>query len=109
MVGITKHMTSTHIVKRATEYLDQCAASNTEATLVGMHWHIDGRDKTLPSLDELNLALIQRPVFVQRENGRVVFASDGKERALTQEDMQLADKLYRKEFAVALRKSRRSG
>ena len=98
-------MISTHVVKLATEYLDQCSARNQQATLVGMHWYIDGRDKTLPMLEEVNEALMQRAsVYVQRLNGEVVFASSGSERAITAEDMKRADKQYRKEFAVALKK-----
>jgi hypothetical protein len=98
-------MISTHVVKLATEYLDQCAAENQQATLVGMHWYIDGRDKTLPLLEEVNEALMQRAsVYVQRVNGAVVFSSIGSERVVTVEDMKRADKQYRKEFAVALKK-----
>lgn len=104
-LGITKQMISAHIVKLATEYLDQCALANKEATLVGMHWHIDSGDKTIPLLAELNQALEQRPsIFVRRESGEVIFSSTGTERTLTQEDMKLAFKRYEKEFAAALRK-----
>lgn len=52
-------MISPHVVKLATDYLDQCAAENQQATLVGMHWYIDGHDKTLPLLKEVNEALMQ--------------------------------------------------
>jgi hypothetical protein len=97
-------MISSHIVKLATDYLDQCAAESTKATLVGMHWHIDGSDKSLPLLDEVNEALSQRPsVYVQRINNEVVFTQTGTERAITTDDMKLADKQYRKEFSVVLR------
>lgn len=98
-------MISTHVVKLATEYLDQCTAKNQPATLVGMHWYIDGLNKTIPMLDEVNEALMQRAsVYVQRLNGAVVFVSSGSERTITAEDMKRADKQYRKEFAVTLRK-----
>lgn len=36
-------------------------AEGTEATLVGMHWYIDGLDKTIPNADEVNTALASRP------------------------------------------------
>ena len=70
-----------------------------------MHWHIDALDKTLPSLEEVNEALAKRPsVFIQRVNGEVVFGSIGSEKFVTNEDMKHADKQYRKEFAVALKR-----
>ena len=98
-------MISAHVVRLAVEYLDQCAAKNQQATLVGMHWYIDGRDKTLPLLEEVNDALMQRSsVYVQRANGAVVFASSGSERTVTAEDMKEADKQYRKEFGAALKR-----
>ena len=98
-------MIDPHVIKLGTEYLDHCAATNEQATLVGMHWYIDGRNKTLPLLEEVNEALAQRPSFhVKRERGAVVFASAGSEPIVTAEDMRLADKQYRKEFAAALRK-----
>lgn len=103
-LGITR-MISAHVVRLATEYLDQCAAKQQPATLVGMHWYIDSRDKTLPLLEELNEALKQRPAFyVQRGPKGVVFASTGTERTLTHEDMKQADSRYRKEFAAALKR-----
>ena len=98
-------MITAHVVELATEYLDQCSAKNQKATLVGMHWYIDGRDKTLPSLEEVNLALVQRSsIYVQRIDGNVAFASSGSERAVTNHDMKLADENYREEFPAALRK-----
>lgn len=98
-------MNSPHVVNLAIEYLDGCAAKHESATLVGMHWYIDSREKTLPLLDELNEALKQRPtVHVQRGPKGVVFESTGTERSLTHEDMKLADRQYRKEFAAALKR-----
>lgn len=70
-----------------------------------MHWYIDGGDKTLPLLEEINEALRQRPaVYVQRGTNGIVFASAGTERILTSEDMKQADNQSRKEFSAALRK-----
>jgi len=98
-------MISAHVVRLATEYLDQCAAKQETATLVGMHWYIDSRHKTLPLLEELNEALRQRPtVHVQRGPKGIVLASAGTERTLTDEDMKQADSQYRKEFAAALKR-----
>jgi hypothetical protein len=98
-------MISSHIVKLATDYLDQCTAKSGKATLVGMHWYIDGRDKSLPLLDEVNEALSLRPsVYVQRINDEVVFTHSGTERAITTDDIKLADKHYRKEFSIALKR-----
>jgi hypothetical protein len=98
-------MISAAVVKLATEYLDQCAAQNQKATLVGMHWHIDALNKTLPSLEEVNEALAKRPsVFAQRANGEVVFTSVGSTRFVTNDDMKQADTQYRKEFAAALKR-----
>ena len=96
-------MISEHVVDLAIEYLDQCVAGGKTATLVGMHWHIDGRDKTLPLIDEVNEALKRRPnISVSRKNASVIFASDGSEHVVTGEDMKQADTQYRKEFPIAL-------
>jgi len=98
-------MISAHVVRLATEYLDQCMAKQNAATLVGMHWYIDTRDKTLPLLEEFNEALKQRPtVYVQRGPNGIIFASTGTERTLTNEDMKQADSQYRNEFAAALKR-----
>jgi hypothetical protein len=94
-----------NVVKLAVEYLDQCSRENTPATLVGMHWFIDGRNKTLPLFEEINEALHQRPsVCVERPNGTVVFAASGTENVVTKEDIKLAARRYSKEFSAALRR-----
>lgn len=101
-------MIDPHIVKLANDYLDLCAAENSPATLIGMHWYIDRHYKTLPLLEEVNEALKQRPnVYVQRINGAIVFSPDGTKRTITSEDLKQADKQYRKEFALALKKLRK--
>ena len=95
---------SAHVVGLAIEYLDQCAAEKREATLVGMHWYIDGRNKTMPLLEEINQALQQRPtVRIQRVKGAVVFSPNGSDGIVTHEDMRHADKQYRREFSAALK------
>ncbi len=100
-------MIDPNVVRLAVEYLDQCKTNNTQATLVGMHWHIDASNKTLPLLDEVNEALTHRPsIHVQRTNGLVIFGSDGTERAVSNEDMKRADKQYRKEFSAALKRGK---
>lgn len=100
-------MISEHVVSLAIDYLDQCAAADRTATLVGMHSYIDGRNKTLPLMDEINEALKRRPsVGVNREDGSVVFSRSGTAHAVTHEDMKRADTLYRKEFSAALEKLR---
>jgi hypothetical protein len=98
-------MLDTRVVELAVQYLDQCAAVGQAATIVGMHWHIDGRNKTMPLLSEVNEALRQRPQLrVTRQNGIVVFSTQGSETTVTAEDMRQADKQYRAEFASDLRK-----
>jgi hypothetical protein len=98
-------MLDTHVVKLAVEYLDQCVAGGQRPTIVGMHWYIDGRNKTMPLLSEVNEALRQRPQLrVARQDGIVVFSPEGSETLVTAEDMRKADKQYRKEFAAELRK-----
>jgi len=98
-------MLSPHVVKLAVEYLDQCTASGQKPTIVGMHWYIDGRNKTLPLLNEVNEALRQRPhLRVSRQDGIVVFSLAGSETVLTPDDMRRADKQYRAEFSAELRK-----
>ena len=101
-------MISERVVELAIEYLDQCVAVGKTATLVGMHWHIDGRNKTLPLIEEVNEALKRRPhLSVSRGNASVVFAYDGSEHVVTGEDMKQADIQYRKEFAIALARLRK--
>ncbi|HEX7031022.1 MAG TPA: hypothetical protein VF254_10515 [Gammaproteobacteria bacterium] len=98
-------MIDPEIVRLALEYLDYCEAEGCRATLVGMHWYIDARHRTLPLIEEVNEALRRREnVFVRRETGLVVFASSGTERAVNGEDMKASDARYRKEFAAALKK-----
>lgn len=97
-------MRDTHVIKLAVEYLDTCRTEGREATLVGMHWHIDGRNKTMPLLGEVNEALAQRPeIRVSRPNGAVVFSAQGDESIVTAEDMHRADEKYRSEVAAQLR------
>ena len=98
-------MISSHVVKLITEYLDQCETSASPATLVGVHWYVDGHNKTLPLLEEVNEALRQRPNFrVSRAQGAVTFASAGSDYAITSEDLERADRHYRKEFRTTLKK-----
>lgn len=96
-------MIDPHVVKLAVKYLDDCVSRKTAATLVGMHWYIDGRNKTLPLTEEVNAALSKRPgLGAQCIEGRVVFTHEGKD-LVTKEDMRRADKQYRREFAQKLR------
>lgn len=100
-------MINAHVVDLAVGYLDECLATGRLATLVGMHWHIDGRNKTLPVLGEVNEALAWRPrVFVSRPNGDVVFSDQGTERSVTADDLRRADGQYRAEFSEELRRLR---
>lgn len=100
-------MVNAHVVDLAVGYLDECQATGRLATLVGMPWHIDGRDKTLPVLGEVNEALARRPrVFVSRPKGDVVFSGHGTERCVTADDMRRADEQYRAEFSEELRRLR---
>jgi hypothetical protein len=98
-------MISAHIVKLATDYLDQCAVENQQATLVGMLWHIDRLDRSIPLVDEVNEALTLRAsVYVQQVNGAVVFTSRGAQRIITSEELRQAGNQYHKEFAAVLKK-----
>jgi hypothetical protein len=91
------------VVSFAKEYLDRRFSENKEATLVGMCWYIDGRDKTIPLLDEVNEALRQHvSAYVQRADGIVSFTSTGHDRNITADDLEQAIASYRQEFAVAL-------
>jgi hypothetical protein len=101
-------MLDTHIVSLAVEYLDACQASGRQTTLVGMHWHIDGRNRTVPSLNEVNEALSLRPqLLVSRQGGNVVFSPTGTERDVTPDDMRRADNQYRSEFSAEFRNLRK--
>jgi hypothetical protein len=98
-------MIDAHVVQLITDYLDQCITKGSQATLVGVQWYVDGRNKTLPLLEEINEALRHRPsLLVERLNGAVVFSLSGTEKVITAEDLRLADKQYRKEFSVAYKK-----
>lgn len=98
-------MIDAHVIKLGLEYLDHCASKNQQATLVGMHWHIDAHNKTLPMLEEVNEMLERRPsIYVQRQEGNVIFAAAGSERNVNSQDMSRADKRYREEFDAALKK-----
>ena len=100
-------MIDANVVRLAVEYLDSCLAAGTEATLVGMHWHIDGRNKTPPLLDEVNEALRQRPkLLVTRHSGGIVFSLSGVDTGVTSDEMKRADRQYRKEFSAKLRELR---
>ena len=99
----TSMMIDPNVVKLAVEYLDDCVARESAATLVGLHWYIDGRNKTLPLTEEVNAALSERPLLgAELIEGRVVFTLKGKDR-VTNEDMHRADKQYRLEFAQKVR------
>lgn len=101
-------MIDEHVVKLGLEYLDQCASDGETATLVGMHWYIDGRNKTMPLTDEINEILRRRlDILVAREGKTVIFSANGKDRAVTPEDMTHADRQYRKEFNVAYARLRK--
>ena len=96
-------MIDSHVVELAIEYLDDCIARKLPATLVGMHWYIDARNKTIPLTEEVNAALTQRPALgVERIGGRVVF-THSSEHSVTKEDMRHADRQYRREFARKLK------
>ena len=94
-------MISERVVGIIREYLDHCSASRVEPTLVGIHWHVDGRNKTLPLGAEVNAALAFHPTLRTMErDGRVVFSTSGVREGVTDADMQTADAQYRKEFAA---------
>ena len=96
-----------NVVNLAVEYLDQCNATGRKATLVGMYWYIDGRNKTMPLVEEVNEALNQRlQMRVSRERTTTVFSPEGKERAVSAQDMRNADKQYREEFWAEYRRLR---
>ena len=94
-------------VDLALKYLDECRAEGKPATLVGALWYVDAHNKLVPDTEEINAALKKREdIFVQRVSGAVVFGSAGSEREVTAEDMRVADRQYRKEFAAAYAKLR---
>lgn len=98
-------MIAPRVVQLAVEYLDECKKSNKPATLVGMHWFIDGANKTIPATEEINEALKQRPEMrFQRTKDNVVFSIHGSEVDVTNDDMMRAYKQYKKEFHATLRK-----
>jgi len=98
-------MINDSVVQLIRDYLDHCAQSNGEATLVGMHWHVDGRHKTLPSAAEVNAAIASYPSLrAMSRNGSIVFGAAGDRQTVDDADMKVADAQYRKEFKVELKK-----
>lgn len=84
-------MVSTHVVKLVAEYLDGCSADGKQATLVDLCFFVDAKDRTLPSLEEIDAALGQRPnVRVNRIDGSIVFAPSGTIQTLTRESRLFA-------------------
>ena len=102
---IIQNIGSRRIVHFIIEYLDHCGTSHEDATLVGMHWYVDGREKTVPDVDEVNKALKKRPtIYVQRGANGVVFASSGTDRTVTADDMAQAQRQYAEALRVAVGK-----
>jgi hypothetical protein len=94
-------MTSERIVQRIVDYLDASCSTDAPSTLVGLHWYVDGHEKTLPLVEEVNLGLQRRPlIHVVRENGHVLFGPNGPERTIAGEDLSAADREYRKQFSA---------
>lgn len=92
-------------VSLAKEYLDLRFSESKEATLVGMLWYIDGRDKIILLLDEVNETLRQHAsVYVQRADGKIIFALTGSDRTVKADELEQAIIDYRNEFAAAFRK-----
>jgi hypothetical protein len=92
-------------VSRAKEYLDLRFSESKEATLVEMLWYIDGHDKIIPMLDELNETLRQHAsVYVQRADGKIIFAPTGSNRTVKAHELEQAIIEYRNEFAAAFGK-----
>jgi hypothetical protein len=86
-------------IELATTYLDMCFREGKPATLVGMHWYIDGRNKLIPALEELNEALRRRPtVYIHRTNQGIEFALTGTERLITEEDLKQGYARYHEDF-----------
>ena len=91
-------MINPRVVDLVTAYLDECAASGAEATLIDVLWYVDARFKSLPMVEEVNEALRRRPVRLVGVSGSHSFASS--------DDMSCADREYRKQFSRALKGSK---
>lgn len=107
-------MVNQNVVKRITDYLDESNAKSTSATLVGIFWYVDSRDRTPPLLEEINQALASRSNVGMENSGVDVIFVFGHQKAnpgVTQNDFQRADAAYRKEFSLKLKelKNRKSG
>lgn len=101
-------MIDAHVVQLVTQYLDQCRNNGMAATLVGLHWHVDRVDRSIPSAEEINEALRQRKdAYVERTNEGTSFVGSGTERTVTAEDMKRAREQYSKEFWGAFRRLKR--
>lgn len=93
------------VVSRIKSYLDLRFSEQREATLVDMLWYVDGLDKMIPVLDEVNEALRQHAsAYVQRAGGKVTFTPIGSERTVAADDLEQAFFSYREQFAAALKK-----
>jgi hypothetical protein len=99
-------MISARVVELAAEYLGQSADANGNATLVGLLWYVDSRDKSVPNADEVNAALQrQAGTMVARSAGVVSFSQSGTSHTITEADLRTAYEQYRAEFAALLRKA----
>jgi sugar phosphate isomerase/epimerase len=86
------------VVDLVTAYLDECAASGVDGTLVGVLWYVDAHFKSLPTVEEVNEALRRRPVRLLGLSGSQPFASS--------DDISSADREYRKQVSRALKGSK---
>lgn len=88
-------------VRLGTEYLDQCIKHQKSATLVEMHAYIDARNKSIPTLEEVNETLRQHPdLFVHRTTEGIEFGLTGTERSITEEDLKQSYAKYHEEFWI---------
>jgi len=85
--------------KYLTDYLDRYFVENHRATLVEMLEYADAFGKLIPTLEEVNEALSQRPsVRIERCDGRIIFITKGNERSISAEDFEKNYNAYHKEF-----------
>lgn len=84
----------------AAEYLDSAKAAGT---LVDMLGYIDHRHRVIPTVEEINEALRQRPAIrVTRVGGSVLFPHEGSEQSITAADMTRAYAEYRQRVRMYL-------
>lgn len=97
-------MIEEYVIKIMLDYFDKHISEGVDGDLADLHEYVDGRFKQLPLVEEVNEALARNTrIFVRREGKRIMLSLVGVNRTVTNEDMRIADKQFRKSFYRKMR------